>query len=206
MLLRFRVRAVVPFLVAAAMVLVAGCAADASSSPPPPSPTTVPDDAWWEATPDATVEVPPPNPSRLPASTALDPAGFIPADSPFGSWPEFVSPSGNLTCAIPGVSGGQGFRAMCSAAEHSWAYDPCEPESPICARFTMIDPSGVVTSGMNGGAVAAFEVGIPVNVLPYGNSISYGGVTCASTEEGMICEDESTRQGFLMSRSRHEWF
>lgn len=143
--------------------------------------------------------------SRLPTSVVVDPSQFLVSGSPWPG-PEFLSPSGNLACAIPGDDSPEGFRAVCTAEERLWNYSQCDPSVSICDRLTIIDASGETGADAADGAVTAREAGHPVNVLAYGYSVQYDSVTCASTFDGVVCEDSVTGHGFIISRSEHVWW
>jgi hypothetical protein len=144
------------------------------------------------------------SPSATPTVTAVDAAAYIPG-GPIDAGPEFMTPSGAV-CAIPGSGGVADFRAACSVAEHSWSFSPCDPEAPICPRFIVIDGTGAVAEGANGGAVTSYEAGTPVQTLEVGSSLSYGGITCTSVADAVICEDDETGHGFRLSAAENTWF
>lgn len=185
-------------LAAGAVLVLAGCAVPAA--PVAGGPTAPPSSD--SPTPTATPTPEPVNPSHLPAATAVDYTAYVFPE--FHDGPEWVSPSGNLQCAIHGDPDYY-WKAGCVAAEHSWEYPPCDSE--VCSAFTGLDQAGQVQVFRRGGAEFVGEgFGYTANVLPYGSSISFAGVTCVSTEDGMYCEDQATFHGFLMSKVAHDWF
>lgn len=194
-------RAAVPALAALTVLLALGGCALISAPPPPVPQDQVDDQPTGEITEAPPVEAPPADvpASHLPGATPVDVSAYV--ISGFGDGPEFVSPSGNLLCRIQSASTST---ASCVANEHSWEYPPCTDE--VCSAYTGITPEGEVAVFRRGGAEFANEVGYGAAVLAYGRSIAFAGVTCVSTEDGMVCEDDTTRHGFLMSRSEHTWF
>ena len=193
-----RLRAASAALVLGATLALGGCAL--ISAPPPPPPPQA-ETETGEPTASATEEPAPPAApaSHLPGAVPVDAAAYVIPG--LGDGPEFVSPSGNLLCRI---QSGSTSTASCVAGEHSWEYPPCTDE--VCSAYTGITPEGEVEVFRRGGAEFANEIGYSAAVLEYGRSIAFAGATCVSTADGMICEDDTTRHGFLMSRSEHTWF
>lgn len=138
--------------------------------------------------------------SRLPAATAVDPALFMIDDGSSEPVPEFVSPSGNISCAVYGAAR-EYAEVACYIGEHTWEYPPCD--APACSALTILDRSGVVGIRRRGGAELAIELGYAVRTLQYGESLSFGDVTCVATEDGVFCEDGTTFHGFAASRSTY---
>jgi hypothetical protein len=111
----------------------------------------------------------------------------------------FVSPSGNISCALfTGDIAG----ARCDMRELTPSFptppDDCEldwgnsflvnadgPAVPICYGDTVASPDAVV--------------------LDYGKSISLGGFTCTSAKTGMACV-ASSGHGFHLSKARQTVF
>jgi hypothetical protein len=176
-------------LVLPVLVLAIATSSGCTANPAPPS------------DPPASAE----SPSATPTVTAVDAAAYLPG-GPIDAGPEFMNPSGTTVCSVPGAGGSADFRAACSVAEHSWSFSPCDPEAPICPRFIVIDDAGTVAEGANGGAVTSYEAGTPVKTLEVGSSLSYGGVTCTSAADAVICEDEETGHGFRLSAAENTWF
>jgi len=144
---------------------------------------------------------------ELPASTAVDPALFAMAD-----WPgvNFVSPSGNLQCGMltwndPHVVDSWG----CAALEHSWVFPSASPddycyESEVsCGDGIQARNGGVPLPMQRGGVEFGSEMG-GARVLAYGESVTLGGITCASTEEGTMCVNAADGHGFLISKSKNQ--
>lgn len=189
-----------PVLVAvfAAVLALGGCAL--ISAPPPPAPQEQTDDQPVDEATDEPEEAAPEVPaSHLPGATPVDASAYVVSGLHDG--PEWISPSGNLYCRIQSNADST---ASCVANEHSWEYPPCTEE--VCSAYTGITPEGEVAVFRRGGAEFANEVGYGAAVLEYGRSIAFAGVTCVSTEDGMVCEDDTTRHGFLISRSEHTSF
>ncbi len=143
----------------------------------------------------------------MPASTPVDPALFA-----MDGWNgvNFVSPSGNLQCGIlwyakPGVVDSWG----CAALEHSWAFpsaspdDFCYDSQVDCGNGIQARDGGAPQPMQRGGVEFGSEMG-GARVLAYGESVTFGGITCASTEVGTQCVNEKDGHGFLISKSKNQ--
>ena len=185
-----------------ALALLAGCSAPS----PAPSPSATPSETA-SATP-----TPTPTPeSPIPASTAVDPALFFVPQWAGGV--SFVSPSGNLSCGIRTFDGATVDLWGCAIREKYWEFPRSEP-GDYCYAFQEIgcgdgiasrpaEDGGVPTPLARGGAEFADEAGFGVRTLQYGESVSYLGITCASTSEHVICADEAPGRGFVISRDEN---
>lgn len=105
----------------------------------------------------------------------------------------FASPTRNITCAI-GVDA-----TTCRIADFS--YD--RPEIAGCegprgheVALTADGPSWVCTEGEAPG-----PAGDDVRVLPYGDTVSVNGFSCASAESGMTCRHEESDRSFTLARA-----
>jgi len=136
--------------------------------------------------PIVTVTVPPaPTPTQTVVVQATGPSAFR-------------SPSGNINCTLSTPGGN--IAARCEVVEHSWAAPPREPECHLNwgDRFEL-------TQGNN----AAFdcygqEFPAAQQTLGYGQSRSFGTITCDSEYTGMTCTDSNTGHYFRVSRDAYE--
>lgn len=145
--------------------------------------------------------------------TALDPAEFAAdqADQTEGGI-AFNSPSRNLDCGIvPAYTESSTITLWgCAIRQQDWTAPTASPDdycyqSEIpCGRG--IEALGDAAPHLRQRSDQAFssESSDTTPSLRYGSSITYQGITCASTEQGMICEDNATGHGFRISRSRHD--
>jgi hypothetical protein len=132
----------------------------------------------------------------------------------------FVSPSLNLGCAITGPEDGDLWG--CFALSETWApwpdgpTDYCyDPEQVVgCSSGIEVDGEGVPHPRRRGDpgfpAVVAVANGnvspYSMRVLQYGESITYGDVTCYSESRGMTCVNVRSQHGFVMSMSLNGMF
>ena len=107
----------------------------------------------------------------------------------------FVSPSGNIGCALSSAG------ARCDIAEKSWK-PPAKPADCQAAW-------GV---GVQVGAQAATVACASDSVLGSGQPLAYGAsqergsYRCSSSEEGMRCENATTGHGFTIARAAYTTF
>jgi len=107
----------------------------------------------------------------------------------------FRSPTGNVWCDMSP----DGW-AACMIGEHTWEMpDDGACELDFVAGFVQVADDGV-TQGYCGGDVPV----IPGKVLPYGQSLSLGSVTCTSMESGVRCAFGRPSYAFALSREKLE--
>lgn len=107
----------------------------------------------------------------------------------------FRSPTGNVWCDMSP----DGW-AACMIGEHTWEMpDDGACELDFVAGFVQVGDDGV-TQGYCGGDVPV----IPGKVLPYGQSLSLGSVTCTSMESGVRCAFGRPSYAFALSREKLE--
>jgi hypothetical protein len=184
-------------LVALAALTVAGCSSSAGStavrgtSVPTATVTVTPQAApaasMAPPAPTVTVTVTP-APAPVPAPTTV-----AQPDGP-GS---FRSPSGNINCTLSTPGGDNA--ARCEVVDHTWTAPPppdCHLDSGD--RFYL-------TQGGNAG-VGCYGQEFPVaeSTLGYGQTRSFGTITCDSEYSGMTCTDNSTGHYFRVSRDTYE--
>jgi hypothetical protein len=140
--------------------------------------------------PPVTVTVTPaPAPAPAPAPTAdAQPEG--PAS--------FRSPSGNINCTLS--TPGNEIAARCEVVDHTWtAASPSDCHLNYGDRFYLTQAGGAVV-GCYG---QEFGPG-PFQTLGYGQSRTFGTITCDSEYTGMTCTDNSTGHYFRVSRDTYE--
>jgi hypothetical protein len=184
-------------IVALAALAVAGCSTSAE-------PTTVRATSAPVVTVTAT-----PQPAGPAASTALSaPTVTVtaaPAPAPVTTviaQPEgpasFRSPSGNINCTLS--TPGNEIAARCEVVDHTWtAPPPSDCHLNYGDRFYLTQAGGAVV-GCYG---QEFGPG-PFPTLGYGQSRTFGTITCASEYTGMTCTDGSTGHYFRVSRDTYE--
>ena len=157
---------------------------------------------------------PPSTAHQLPASTPVNEADYeVPAFGANG--PAFNSPSGNLHCGIlrfgPGIDGGYW---GCAADQHTWIFSSANPGDP-CYNSEVNCGGGIEAE--IGGPVGVLKAGdvqfpgtdptdYPTKVLPYGKSVSYEGITCAVTTDGVTCIELASGHGFFISKTANDIF
>jgi Family of unknown function (DUF6636) len=187
------------WLVALAAVAVAGCSSSAGSTavqatsdtPAPststtaPTPTSAPT-VTATAAPKSTVTVT----VAPPQTTAAQPTANGPAS--------FRSPSGNINCSLS-TPGGE-IAARCEVVEHTWVAPPPSPDCHLNwgDRFELLqgDSAGFNCYGQEFPAVH--------QILAYGQTQSFGTITCESEPTGITCTDSSTGHYFRISREGYE--
>ena len=217
--------AVVAALIALAVtVSLAACAPTTPTSSPSAGAhrTTSTRTAIPTATPSVTAaptagasgSTPAPTAHQLPASTPVNEADYeVPSFGATG--PAFTSPSHNLHCGIlrfsPGADGGYW---GCQADQHSWTFASAAPGDP-CYNSEVNCGDGI--EAPLGGAVGVLKAGdlhypgsdpadYPTKVLPYGKSVSYEGITCAVTADGVTCIEVASGHGFFISKTANDIF
>jgi len=138
-------------------------------------------------------------------STSTAPRKVVPADPSGYTTDEkggdlyghlgFRSPTGNVWCDMSP----DGW-AACMIGEHTWEMpDDGACELDFVVGFVRVGDDGV-TQGYCGGDVPV----IPGKVLPYGQSLSLGSVTCTSMESGVRCAFARPFYAFVLSREKLE--
>jgi hypothetical protein len=109
----------------------------------------------------------------------------------------FRSPSGNINCTLS-IPGGDN-AARCEVVDHTWtAPPPADCHLNSGDRFYL-------TQG-NAAFVGCYAQEFPVaeSTLEYGQTRSFGTITCNSEYTGMTCTDNSTGHYFRVSRDGYE--
>lgn len=137
----------------------------------------------------------------------------------------FVSPSGNIACAIWTARSGlyDSTTTRCDVTAHGYRPPPkprdCDTEYGqtlvlgavprfVCAGDTLVDYADLHGAGGQG-YTAWFDPRTEPTVrgrlagLGYGDSIRVGRVTCTSTRRGVRCRNTRTGAGFLLARDHY---
>lgn len=181
-----------------------------ASTTPVPSPTP---------SPSADTGVPLPDPA---AFEVVDPALFAVntlVDPPWGSWDSvdvnFGSPSGNIGCGILGAEHGDLWG--CAINEKDWDFPRDAPEdycynAPVpCGWGIEAEGSGLPHPRLRGdpgfpGAFVSYGSPAPIRTLEYGQSVTFGDVTCFSETAAITCVNDVSGHGFVIARDRNDIF
>ena len=187
-------------VVAAALVLLAGCAAPLH------------DDPVTEPSPTPTAE-PTPTPTPTPEVVALDPEAFATQVDYFGPGIDFDSGDRNVHCGIwdergsayVGISGPY---AGCRPLVAEYQTDPSSWSEVGCRGGVLVGdaaPHPVCDSGQ--AFVGEDPAQHTVGLLNPGESLSYAGFTCTSPDSSAIeCIRDADGAGFLVSRTEYRYF
>ncbi|WP_460437069.1 DUF6636 domain-containing protein [Angustibacter speluncae] len=135
------------------------------------------------------------------ASTATAGGGFGGASrTPAPSYAAFVTPSGNIGCALYRDDEQAPATASCGIAQADWpgVPDPGDCELEWVATDVALGPDGAVTEGACRGDVS-FDPS--AEVLPYGEAVAVGDLECRSAETGVTCEHLPSGHGFTLARA-----
>lgn len=112
----------------------------------------------------------------------------------------FRSPTGNIHCAI--YTWGGGTEARCDLAELTPSYT----KRPKGCDLDWGHSFAVGASGKAVLACVGDTVRDPRNpVLPYGQAVSLGGISCVSAKTGMTCTN-AEGHGFSVAKARQKLF
>jgi hypothetical protein len=184
-------------VLALATVTLAGCSASAGSpavrtasdgpaatlaSIPAPAPVSAP-----SARVTATVTAPPPVTVTVAAPPMVAPVVYTGTGA-------FQSPSGNISCAMFASD------VRCDVVEHNWVAPPASPDCHLNwgSRFKLEQGGASVFD------CYAQELPAPDQILGYGQSRTFGSITCDSESTVMTCTDGSTGHYFRISRKNYE--
>lgn len=186
------------FLLAAVPVaLVAGACSPSPTPPsaPPPSPTIT--------------SAPKPTPDR-PAGSLVNPVDYAARDSRYPSW-GFVTPSSRWICVIA-TAPSNGDRAACAANPDQGPLPvPGIPSATNNDGTTSSRPPNVMTIRESADPDVEWldeliwEDAQAPAVLPYGDVLSAGGMTCNAQEVAVSCREDSTGKGFSLSTTGYRF-
>ena len=133
---------------------------------------------------------------RFAALVLLGLAGPAQADDYFG----FRSPTGNIHCAMYVFEGRA--EARCDIRD----YTPSFTRAPAGCDLDWGMAFAVGASGKGVLACVGDTVQDPANpVLPYGEAISLGGISCVSAKTGMTCTN-ADGHGFSVAKAKQKLF
>lgn len=140
-------------------------------------------------------------PDVTPGPTASDPAagGAVDPSTLGVDGPRFATPSHNIACRMDQADSS----ARCDVVTRTWQVPP-QPSS--CASAW---GQGAQVVGPDVGTLtcASDTVADPsATVLQYGESVTYGGIVCVSSNTGVRCTDTGTQHGFRVSRASYDLF
>ena len=151
----------------------------------------------------------------------MDPSLFFVngIEAGWGTWDtedvNFASPSGNIGCAILGDRLYDPFLWGCAIGEKDWNFptdspdDYCYEAEVPCGGGIEVDGNGLPHPRYRGdpgfpGALASGPMDVPIRVLEYGQSVTFGDVTCYSEEVGITCDNAVSGHGFVIARDRND--
>jgi hypothetical protein len=112
----------------------------------------------------------------------------------------FQSPTGNIQCGLYRWSGGASVRCDLAQLTPSYTRAPADCEFDWGSSFAVDD------RGKGYLACVSDAVGEPSNgVLPYGEAVSLGGISCVSARTGMTCTN-AEGHGFTISKAKQKVF
>lgn len=110
----------------------------------------------------------------------------------------FQSPTGNIQCGL--YRGDQGASVRCDLM----ALNPSYTKQPASCEFDWGSSFAVDDVGKGYVACVSDAVGDPSNgVLPYGEAISLGGISCVSAKTGMTCTN-GEGHGFTIAKAKQK--
>ncbi len=110
----------------------------------------------------------------------------------------FTSPSGNIGCMLDSSY------VRCDIQQREWSPPPRPSD---CPDFTGYGQGIGLSAGQRPQFVCAGDTAYSNSVaLAYGDSISAGVLSCASSESGITCRDTGSGHGFMISREAYQLF
>jgi hypothetical protein len=176
------------WLVALAALALSACSSTTDSTQASNRPTSAP-----TVTVTAT---PAPAPVTVTSAPAAAPTTVV-VQSVANGPTSFRSPSGNINCRLS-TPGGD-ISARCEVVEHSWQ----TPPPPNC-HMNSGDRFYLTQGGEAGFGCYGQEFPPVDETLAYGQSRSFGSITCASEYSGVTCTDSSTGHYFRVSRDSYQ--
>ncbi len=128
------------------------------------------------------------------APTAAAPSVVIATVS--GNTTLFVTPSGNIACAVSGTG------ARCDIGDRSWTAPPKPASCPLdYGNGLSVSASGAVVACAGDTLLHS-----TASVLAYGHGIRNGQVQCVSQSAGVRCEYLPTGHGFTIAKEAYTLF
>ena len=110
----------------------------------------------------------------------------------------FQAPTGNIQCGL--YRGAEGASVRCDLMELTPSYT----KQPADCEFDWGSSFAVADVGKGYVACVSDAVGDPSNgVLPYGEAISLGGISCVSARTGMTCTN-AEGHGFTIAKAKQK--
>ncbi len=115
----------------------------------------------------------------------------------------FKSPTGNIACDIAPNIGGV---ASCEIRDHAWP-TPASSNGQICdfafggQRFNLAPGAAANVSCFQGASLIDSP---DMEILAYGQTRSFGAITCGSEENGITCTDSGTGHFFRLSSDTYQ--
>jgi hypothetical protein len=186
------------WLVALAAVTAAGCSTSDGSTAvrATPAPTVTVTMTPQPAVPAASASLSAPT-VTVTAAPAPAPAPAPTAVAQHEGPASFRSPSGNINCTLS--TPGNEIAARCEVVEHTWtASPPSDCHLNYGDRFYLTQAGGAVVGcyGQDFGPASQ-------ETLEYGQTRTFGTITCQSEYTGMTCTDNSTGHYFSVSRDTY---
>ena len=129
--------------------------------------------------------------SQAPTTSTAAPQ---PLDREVSAYTGFISPTGNVSCAIDVDL------ARCDIIDRDWSPPPrpadCEFDYGQGIQLVPGEPASFVCAGDT--TFGAEEV------LPYGEAIAAGPLRCESAESGITCRDAGSGHSFTISRQAYD--
>ena len=135
---------------------------------------------------------------KLPAAAAC--ALLLATPALAEDYVSFQSPTGNIHCAI--FTWEDGTDARCDLIELTPSYTKAPPGCDLDWGFAFI--VGKTGKGVLG-CVGDTTIGQGNPVLPYGEAVSLGGVSCVSAKTGMTCTN-AEGHGFSVSKATQKLY
>jgi hypothetical protein len=111
---------------------------------------------------------------------------------------EFRSPTGNIQCAIYSDASGASARCDMSALTPSYTTRPAGCEFDWGSSFAVNDTGKGMLACVSDPAASA-----GAGVLPYGEAVSLGGISCVSAKTGMTCTN-GDGHGFSIAKAKQK--
>ena len=150
--------------------------------------------------PGATVPAAPPGTTTPPNAS---PSGASPASTPSvivetvsGDAALFVTPSGNIGCAVSATS------ARCDIGERTWS----APPKPQSCQLDYGNGAVVDATGTRLSCAGDTLLHASTTVLQYGHGVRNGQVLCVSQPTGVRCEYVPTGHGFTLAKQGYTLF
>jgi hypothetical protein len=123
-------------------------------------------------------------------------AAFCAAPAAAEDFAHFTSPSGNVGCILDSDY------LRCDIAERQWVPPPRPADCPLDYGYGI-----ALEAGGRAAFVCAGDTTLGgSDVLPYGQSITRGSLSCTSAESGMSCRDSGSGSSFSLSRQVYQLF